>query len=102
MAHMRTPPTDPRLESLVAALVDWGATASQIVSHMEHVRASGAATASASTVDVFRGLLALILAPPLADHTGDELEQAAALLEQINGAVLAEVLLVPVEDITAS
>jgi hypothetical protein len=102
MAHMTTPPIESHLEGLVAALVDWGATASQIVSHMEHVRASGASSASASTVDVFRGLLALILAPPLADHAHDELEKAAALLEQVNGAVLAELLLVPLEDVTAS
>jgi hypothetical protein len=55
------------LDRLVAALVDWGATASQIVSHMELSRSVHAKKSSRETVTVFRELLTKTLAPALTD-----------------------------------
>jgi hypothetical protein len=62
-------------------LVDWGCTASQIVSHMELSKRSGASTASRSVVAVFSGLLAKTLEPVLAGRE-NELENAAELIEK--------------------
>jgi hypothetical protein len=81
------------LERLVAALVDWGATASQIVSHMELWRNVHAKDSSRETVEVFRELLAGTLAPALAASAG-ELDRAAELVAQVDKTIRDEVLLV--------
>ena len=78
------------MDRLVAALVDWGGTASQIVSHMEHTKRSGASTASRSVVEVFSGLLAQTIAPELAGRD-DEVRRAAAMLEQVDRIVREEI-----------
>jgi hypothetical protein len=83
------------LDRLVAALVDWGATASQIVSHMELSERSGASTASRSVVEVFSGLMTETLAPVLAGRE-DELERAAALIEKVDRTVGEELFMVPI------
>ncbi len=85
----------PGLDRLVAALVDWGATASQIVSHMELSQRAGSSTASRSVVQVFSGLLAETLAPVLAGQE-DELERAAAVIEKVDRTVGEELLMVPI------
>jgi hypothetical protein len=84
---------DP-VERLVAALVDWGATASQIVSHMELSKRSGASTASRSVVEVFSGLLEETLAPRLGGRDA-ELDRAARLIDQVNQIVGEEIFMVP-------
>jgi hypothetical protein len=83
------------LDRLVAALVDWGATASQIVSHMELWRNVHAKGSNRETVEVFRELLANTLAPALA-ASGGELDRAAELVAQVDKTIRDEVLLVAV------
>jgi hypothetical protein len=88
-----TRPKSP-LDRLVAALVDWGATASQIVSHMELWRNVHAKESSRATVEVFRELLADTLAPALA-ASGGELDRAAELIAQVDKTIRDEVMFVP-------
>ncbi len=57
---------DPALDRLVQALVLWGATASQIVAHMEHTKRSGASRSQASTVEAFATLVGEIARPVVA------------------------------------
>jgi hypothetical protein len=83
------------VERLVAALVDWGATASQIVSHMELYQRAGASTTSRSTVETFRLLLTETLAPVLADRDDRLLDHAASLVATIDDTVRDEIVLVP-------
>jgi hypothetical protein len=82
------------LERLVAALVDWGGTASQIVAHMELSKRSGASTAGRSVVAVFSGLLAETLGPVLAGRES-ELEKAAELIAKVDQTVRDEIYMVP-------
>jgi hypothetical protein len=93
---MTSPPEIARetpLDRLVAALVDWGATASQIVSHMELSRSVHATKSSRETVTVFRELLTETLAPTLADRP-DELERAADLVARVDARIRDEIYLV--------
>jgi hypothetical protein len=85
---------DPDLDRLVAALVDWGATASQLVSHMELSERSGASTASRSVVEVFSSLLTQTLGPKLAGRE-KEIGRAAALIEEVDRTVAEELFVVP-------
>ena len=84
---------DPALDRLVQALVMWGATASQIVAHMEHAKRSGASRSQASTVEAFTSLVGEIARPAVTGR-GIPLEQAAMAIELIDEEVSAEVLLV--------
>jgi hypothetical protein len=90
------PNTGPKspLDRLVAALVDWGATASQIVSHMELWRNMHAKESSRATVEVFRELLADTLAPALA-ASGAELDRAAELITHADKTIRDDVMFVP-------
>jgi hypothetical protein len=88
-----SPVPDPALDRLVHALVMWGATASQIVSHMEHWQRSGASRSSASTVEVFSSLVGE-LARPVVSGRSIALEQVAEVVEAIDDKVSAELLLV--------
>lgn len=81
------------LDRLVAALVSWGATASQIVTHMEHTRRSSGACAHTSTVDAFVTLVCELTGPIVANR-GLPLEQAAETIEVIDEEVREQVLLV--------
>lgn len=83
------------LDRLVAALVSWGATASQIVTHMEHTRRFSGSCAHTSTVDAFGALVLEIAGPVVADR-GPALDQAAASIEAIDEEVREQVLLVDV------
>jgi hypothetical protein len=85
---------DTPLDRLVAALILWGATASQIVSHMELSQRSGASTSSRRTGEVFSTLMAQTLAPRL-EARAAALDQAAALIEEIDATIAAEILMVP-------
>ena len=82
------------LDRLVAALVLWGATASQIVSHMELSQRSGASTSSQRTVEVFSTLMAETLRPRLEGRAA-ALDEAAALIEEVDATIAEEILLVP-------
>ncbi|HVF79567.1 MAG TPA: hypothetical protein VNA28_14825 [Solirubrobacteraceae bacterium] len=84
---------DAGLDRLVAALVSWGATASQIVTHMERTRRSSGSCDYASTVDGFTALVRQ-LAGPVAAERGLALEPAAEAIEAIDEEVLEQVLLV--------
>jgi hypothetical protein len=86
--------TETALDRLVAALVLWGATASQIVSHMELSQRSGASTSSRRTLEVFSTLMAETLAPRLEGRAA-ALDEAAALIEEIDATIAAEILMVP-------
>lgn len=84
---------DAALDRLVHALVMWGATASQIVAHMEHTKRSGASHSQASTVEAFSSLVGELAGPVLAGR-GIPLEQAADAVEAIDEEVREQVLLV--------
>ena len=93
MSITEEPGPDPALDRLVQALVMWGATASQIVAHMERARRSGASHSQASTVEAFTALVGETALPVVAGR-GMPLEQAARAIELIDEEVRAEVLLV--------
>lgn len=81
------------LDRLVDALVSWGATASQIVTHMEHTRRSSGSCANTPTVDAF-GKLVRELAAPVFEGRGLALADAAQSVEAIDEEVREQVLLV--------
>lgn len=86
--------SDAGPDRLVAALVSWGATASQIVTHMEQTRRSGASCASASTIEVFTSLVGQVAGPVVA-AAAEDADAAATLVEAIDEAVGEEILMVP-------
>ncbi len=88
-----SPAPDPALDRLVHALVMWGATASQIVAHMEHTRRSGASRSQASTVEAFSALVGELARPVVAGRS-IALEQVAEVVEAIDDQVGSEMLLV--------
>ncbi|MES1158243.1 MAG: hypothetical protein ABUL67_03990 [Haliangium ochraceum] len=85
---------DAALQRLVHALVMWGATASQIVTHMEQSKRSGASRSQASTVDAFAAVVSEIAAPVVAARRV-ALDQLAEAIEAIDAEVCEQVLLVP-------
>ena len=93
MSVTESPVPDPALDRLVYALVMWGATASQIVAHMEHTKRSGASHSRASTVDAFSALVGELARPVVAGGSIG-LEQVAEMIEAIDERVGSEVLLV--------
>lgn len=93
MSPTQQPAPDAALHRLVHALVMWGATASQIVSHMEHTKRSGASRSQKSTVEVFTAVVGEIALPVVAGRSFP-LEQAAEAVELIDEVVREEVLLV--------
>lgn len=94
MTSHTEPAPDAGLDRLVHALVMWGATASQIVTHMEHSKRSGASRSQRSTVDVFTGLVRELAAPVVAGR-GIALGDVAQVVEAIDEEVAEQVLLVP-------
>jgi hypothetical protein len=93
MSVTESPVPDPALDRLVHALVMWGATASQIVAHMEHTQRSGASRSRKSTVEVFSGLVGEVARPVVAGRS-IALEQVAEVVEAIDDQVSSELLLV--------
>ena len=85
---------DAELDRLVHALVMWGATASQIVAHMEHTQRSGASRSQRSTVRCFSGLVRELAAPVVSRHAVG-LAHVARTIEAIDAEVSSQVLLVP-------
>jgi len=83
---------DAALDRLVDALVSWGATASQIVAHMELTQRSRSTCAEVSTVEAFTGLLRG-LARPLV-RGGLPLDDVAEAIEAIDEEVCEQVLFV--------
>lgn len=94
MTVIKEPAADAGLDRLVHALVMWGATASQLVTHMEQSKRSGASRSQTSTVDAFTGLVRE-LAEPVAARLGVGLDDVAQAIEAIDAEVCSEVLLVP-------
>ena len=94
MTELTEPAPDAGLDRLVHALVMWGATASQIVTHMEQSKRSGASRSQTSTVEAFTDLVRE-LTEPIAPSLGVALEDAARAVEAIDAEVCEQVLLVP-------
>ena len=93
--HETSPPA-PALDAFVAALIDWGATASQIVGHMDAVARANPTDTDASPVDIFRVLVTDTIATPL-DGREDEIERAAALIALVDAEVSENIFLVPLD-----
>ena len=96
MTDLDLPPIlDDDVNRFVAALIMWGATASQIVSHMEASGSSGRSTATASTVEIFHRLVLSVLDPDMdGRHDHAFLARAGTLVEAVVRAVGEEILLV--------
>jgi hypothetical protein len=94
MTPLTEPAPDAGLDRLVHALVMWGATASQIVTHMEQSKRSGASRSQRSTVETFTGLVRE-LAEPVAARLDIALVDVAEAVEAIDQEVGEQVLLVP-------
>jgi|tagenome__1003787_1003787.scaffolds.fasta_scaffold16703718_1 hypothetical protein len=94
MTELTEPAPDAGLDRLVHALVMWGATASQIVTHMEQSKRSGASRSSRSTVEVFTGLVREFAAPAVAGRD-IPLDEVAEVIEAIDAETVEQVVLVP-------
>ena len=86
----------PPLDALVAALIEWGAIASQIVEHMWRSQQVTGETEPPIGV-VLRTLLCGTL-EPLAESREFELGVAARVVEDVTARVMDEIYLVPVEE----
>ena len=96
MTTYQTPPPASALDEFVAALIDWGATASQIVGHMDAVARARPAESERSPVDIFRELVTDTIGLPL-EGRDDDLQRAAALIALADREVGENILMVPLD-----
>ncbi len=96
MTTHETPRPACALDLFVAALIDWGATASQIVGHMDAVARAEPHATDRSPVDIFRELVTDTIESPLDGREAD-LERAAALIALVDAEVTENIFLVPLD-----